>query len=798
MNSSFTSTNDGYTSDTSSINATSTPPTDLPITHDTPAEDADYAACIFEIKWDKVRFAKGGMVLDKGELGWRVGHRKQVGGRGGVAKIWGAGADLVYREFGKVKEMRYWLCQACHTAGTHTMRFLEASGHKSIFGHLLSEHNLNKKLEIAGTKPAPVNRLLVSMSHHFNTRKQQLFVTAYPDWVIMHNLSFRQATSKETVAIFQLLRPGCHNLFYTSATSLSRIIQDNFTQRQAEIMILLHSAVSKIHLSSDLWSSSNDLSLLGVVAHFLDALHNHRTILLGLPRLLGSHGGSNIAACLLSVTQRYEITDRLGCFIMDNASNNDTMIAELQEQVPSVQENQRLRCAGHIINLVVKAILYGEGVKEFNRTIAGASDAQQFALWRKFGSIGKIHNTVKYIMRSDQRRQHFLSGQGSTSDDLLFDHTARLLIKDGGVRWNSTFHMMLRAVQLKGAITKFQDQPLDDTRERAYSPALDELDDHDWTEIKKYLGLLRHFVEATVHLEGNAEEEGNEGVRGAIWEVYPWLQVMWMKIDNAIERETVYATRLGLGTTQFKVSLMYGKKKLTEYWEKLMDTTPYYYAAVLLCPGRQMEWFTTWWADYPDWIRSVKKGMEELFGEHMRTVETETPRADSEPETHEHRKLPASVIKQRAIYRAMGIIDAEEEKEDTFAGGLAVTPQPSPSSARGTTRSKQARVETELERWYQFRPAEEILNPLEFWISEATNPKSAFPKLAKLALDIFSIPAMSSECERVFSETKRVITDDRNQLGAATIEAIQCQKNWIGKGVVHTELKTVVEQAART
>lgn len=49
---------------------------------------------------------------------------------------------------------------------------------------------------------------------------------------------------------------------------------------------------------------------------------------------------------------------------------------------------------------------------------------------------------------------------------------------------------------------------------------------------------------------------------------------------------------------------------------------------------------------------------------------------------------------------------------------------------------------------------------------------------------------MSSHCERVFSQAKRVITDDRNQLGSATIEAIQCQNNWLD----NSELAAVMAQ----
>jgi hypothetical protein len=53
-----------------------------------------------------------------------------------------------------------------------------------------------------------------------------------------------------------------------------------------------------------------------------------------------------------------------------------------------------------------------------------------------------------------------------------------------------------------------------------------------------------------------------------------------------------------------------------------------------------------------------------------------------------------------------------------------------------------------------------------------------------MAVDLFSAPAMSSECERVFSQAKKLVTDERNRLAADTIEACECQKNWLRHGIV--------------
>jgi hypothetical protein len=44
---------------------------------------------------------------------------------------------------------------------------------------------------------------------------------------------------------------------------------------------------------------------------------------------------------------------------------------------------------------------------------------------------------------------------------------------------------------------------------------------------------------------------------------------------------------------------------------------------------------------------------------------------------------------------------------------------------------------------------------------------------------MISIPAMSSECERVFSQAKLLITGQRGALTVDIIEATQCLRMWL-------------------
>lgn len=73
-----------------------------------------------------------------------------------------------------------------------------------------------------------------------------------------------------------------------------------------------------------------------------------------------------------------------------------------------------------------------------------------------------------------------------------------------------------------------------------------------------------------------------------------------------------------------------------------------------------------------------------------------------------------------------------------------------------------------------------IDKPLRWWRERGEH---LCPTLAVMAYDLFAIPAMSSECERAFSSTKGLITDQRYSLKSDIIEADQCVKSWFRPGI---------------
>jgi hypothetical protein len=196
------------------------------------------------------------------------------------------------------------------------------------------------------------------------------FKDDFTDWVIVLDLTFRQATHQRTNEIFTNYLEDINKILPKSPSTLSSWVKEKWLGdggRRVWLREKLHSAKSKVHISVDAWTSEEGTNYLAIVAHFLDEKHKLQTALLDLPPLKGPHSGENITKVLSSTLDFYDISPLMGFFMMDNARSNDVCILELAEQHPTIRRENRLRCVGHMLNLIVKALLFGQDVSKLEQ-----------------------------------------------------------------------------------------------------------------------------------------------------------------------------------------------------------------------------------------------------------------------------------------------------------------------------------------------------------------------------------------------------------------------------------------------
>ena len=185
------------------------------------------------------------------------------------------------------------------------------------------------------------------------------------------------------------------------------------------------------------------------------------------------------------------------------------------------------------------------------------------------------------------------AGGGQENDDVR---------KDTGVRWNSIYTMIERALVLEDALRLFGSRwsgskagERDDT---GFSKE-DILDTHDWQELRRNELLLELFYLVTKRVERHA----SSGTHGAIWEVLPAFELLYRKLKRA-QDETIADPEIY--TDYYKHSINAAFVKLSEYYN-LTDRSRVYRAVVALHPGLRLAYFKRIWKDSPDGYGEVKR-----------------------------------------------------------------------------------------------------------------------------------------------------------------------------------------------
>ncbi len=443
----------------------------------------------------------------------------------------------------------------------------------------------------------------------------------------------------------------------TSHNKISSWVKQGNKDKRATVKKLLASSPSKIHLSFDNWSSGNHLAFTAVVAHFCSPAYSIQSILIGFRELRGPHPGENIAEVVGEVLQDYSIMpSQIGCFILDNAANNDTCItalAKTYEWGKSEVFTRRLRCFGHIINLVAQAFLFGSDSEVFAHTLDQLQrqiddGTIKTPMWKLRGPIEKLHYAVVYIRKTPQRRQEFAAG-GTDCDP-----TTLVPKQDNATRWNSAFIMIVRALLLRQHINYFCYHHRS-IKENDNGLKIEQmLTPEDWLILTQLAEGLNVFHTATITLEGHAKD----AKFGAMWECVPVLEVLsnnLIRLQDEYLLSTTFKTTDLTGSdapdhvlpganpaTEFMCeSINHAWKKFREYY-KLTDRSIWYIAGLVMNPEQKWAYLEYVWRDEKDWVPTAKRQFEDLWAQYKPVQPAQT-----HPETAARSSLPSRELKPK-------------------------------------------------------------------------------------------------------------------------------------------------------
>ncbi|RKK07591.1 hypothetical protein BFJ65_g17796 [Fusarium oxysporum f. sp. cepae] len=729
----------------------------------------------------------------------------------------------------------FWLCNQCDKKKEISLYALVNSGTSGALRHLRKDHDLlvgevdSETIESEPPRRRQRQRTVLDLQRQAAERlaipkpKAELFKELLLRWIVDADVPFSAVEHPDFRKLLGLSNEELvDELLPRSGVTIRSWLEAEYRSQKELLRSQLTTSMYKKHLTFDLWTCPQKYALLGVAVHFTDALKRPQTSLLALRRLCGQHSGENIGPTLREVLSEYEISaEELGYFTCDNADANDSAVNEIiAALLPDVQpQERRIRCTNHIYNLGATSYLEGK-LKDVLKSFE-SQPAEQAALqkvlnfleeWRPTGAFVRIHNLQGWVRRSSQRREGFLQyAQGKLSDEevnefgeVLWEVSQLMLLQDNDTRWNSFFTAIERAFRLKDPIeiyTTVISRHADNVemsmlcrvpRFAEVAASLFYLVDHLRKQLAEYsdsdrvfpgpeiegpereirvgdaplrfaaahgssppssppvsppaaqsqrpqrsVGLPHKYRDSVIDLPGRPvgsinppvaledsgaeeileqedEEEGSQRQRCEKWPNPP--------SKTEIADVNLRAVRGCITCAIYKL----------EKYVTLLEDSPAYWTAMILHPAFKDKW-----------IR------EYLPGEQAKRI------VDSFKQffDRDYNKRPTqpTPIQKKA-------------KSSHLGAHSYLAQRPSPAN--------RDEVKEYLEE--PIYEDEEVEDPFEWWRQREKD----FPRLARMAYDLLSIPSTACECERVFSLAKLLVGTQRHSLQDLTMEMLTCVKFW--------------------
>ncbi|KAM3537964.1 hypothetical protein ARSEF1564_009127 [Beauveria bassiana] len=440
-----------------------------------------------------------------------------------------------------------------------------------------------------------------------------------------------------------------------SRTTIRHKVLASYEAHKDKVAAVLQKSPGLIHISFDGWRSGNRHSLYGVTCFFRDGNSKPCKLVLGVPELRTRHFGHDIAAEILDTLAAHGIQDKIRYFTLDNAESNDAAMEVIGGELRFVRSTRRGRYFGHSLNLSAKALLFGHNAAAFEEQLSGAAPLSEaeHTLWRRKGPVGKLHNLVVDVRRSDQ------------------------------------LTYLLRSIQ------RSEFDMSSDPKIQASTP-LDLIIDND-TLLEHLAKLLGFYENAVRTLEGDGQprkrKQGWVGSYGNVWEVIQGFEFLLEALEGY--KQLAYGIP---DPEHFRINVNLGWEKLNKYY-RLLDDTPIYCTALALHPAFRWGYFETEWQDRPDWVKKAKQMVREVW-------ETQYRRLRGEPSVMTG---DSAAKRQRKYYNPF---QAYYERTRSVSGSAAVKDE-----LADADRFDGEDDEDELELWQSsWEDGDgDIRDPLSYW-----------------------------------------------------------------------------------
>lgn len=301
----------------------------------------------------------------------------------------------------------------------------------------------SKQTSVVGYLP---RKLTVDAKKNLDQKLLRLFVNDFQPFKIVEDSGFKQ--------FVKALNP---NYELPNRHTISKELIPALYEKCLVEMKSLTSTVESACLTTDCWTSRNNESFMAITIHFINNEFELKSILLGCHSFNSNHTANNLAQEIEHVLNSWNLYNKISFAVSDNAYNIKNALTTLGFK--------NMGCFAHTINLIVQSTLTLEE-----------------------DLISKVKTIVTHFRKSTVANNALKTYQINNGIK-----EPKKLIQDVQTRWNSTYYMISRFIELETSIRGTMG---------LLNNAPNNLKPEEWIILKELIKVLKPFEEATKAISG--------------------------------------------------------------------------------------------------------------------------------------------------------------------------------------------------------------------------------------------------------------------------------------------------------
>lgn len=511
------------------------------------------------------------------------------------------------------------------------------------------------------------------------------------DWIVADMRPLTIVGDSGLKRLLALLEPG-YSL--PSRTYITKLIRQRHENCRKELMKRLEDATA-LALTTDAWTSKATMSFATHTVHYITSDWKLASHVLETSRFHGSHTADHIAKKVRDVVSRTGVNHQaVVSIVSDEAANMLAAGRQLKKEV----DWDSLACAAHRLQTCIRHAM--ESSKSVTRTLARS---------RKL--VGHFHHSALATEALFKSQVTLSTASGKPKQPVK-------VIQDVSTRWNSSFYMLRRLLQLKLPIMAV----LEDANVTKPEHRLLMLKDKDWGLAQALVDVLSPLEKATTVLGGESYV-----TTSIVLPVATSLVRHLQQPARAGDSETITSFRRKLAT---ELETKFGL-------DPIAPTTIEAVCAALDPRSRALTFL-----DEANGSTLKERIIELTMTEVLRVEPKELTPPSSESNTPAAKRFCDSA--------------SHDSPLDFFFECQAVQ------------ESLSNQIQAEVQAYFAEKPAPSTSLPLDWWRSNAER----FPHLQHLARKFLCIPATSVPSERVFSAAGTIVSKLRSALSPENVDAL--------------------------